>query len=314
MTRPDPRLMAAMTGAVDLSALAARAKQPAQPAQPAEPAQAADSMPMPPPQTAPLGVVFDATEENFQVEVLQRSLEVPILIDFWAEWCGPCKQLSPVLEKLAQEGNGSWLLAKVDVDANQRLSSAFQIQSIPTVMAVVQGQLMEGFQGALPEAQLRKFVEALLKAAGAELPAGADGPNVDPRLMEADELLDQGDYDRADSLYEQVLAELPNDPIAVTGLAQSRLLRRTHGLDSDEVEAAAAANPDDVQAQLRAADMLMLDGFAEKAFDQVIDLVRRTSGDDRAAARDHLLGLFQLGDPNDPTILKARRGLANALF
>jgi putative thioredoxin len=243
-----------------------------------------------------------------------------VLIDFWAEWCQPCKQLSPALEKLAAEGAGSWVLAEVDVDANQRLAQAFRIQSIPTVMAAIGGQLMEGFQGALPEAQLRQFISAVLQAAGAEPPPaggadpGAAEPTFDPRLLEADERMDAADYDGAEALFREVLAEVPGDPVAMSGLAQTQLLRRTEGLDPAETVAAADAAPGDVAAQTRAADLELLDGRAGAAFARLVETVRRTSGSDRDTARQHLLGLFEIAAPDDPAVAKARRDLSAALF
>ncbi|MBA3524453.1 MAG: co-chaperone YbbN, partial [Geodermatophilaceae bacterium] len=144
-----------MAGALDLSALKARATAPPPPpARPGAPANA-----------APAGVtVIDVDEASFQSEVIDRSMQVPVVLDLWADWCQPCKQLSPILEKLAAEGGGSWILAKLDVDANQRIAAALRAQSIPAVKAVWQGQLVAEFTGAVPEAQAREFIAALLEA------------------------------------------------------------------------------------------------------------------------------------------------------
>ena len=140
-----------MSGAVDLAAVKARSEAAARAADNATP--------------APGGYVVEVTEATFQAEVIDRSFQVPVLIDLWADWCQPCKQLSPILERLAAEAGGTWILAKIDVDANPRISQALQVQSIPTVFAAIGGQLVPGFQGALPEPQVREFVDALVKAA-----------------------------------------------------------------------------------------------------------------------------------------------------
>ena len=320
MSQPNARIPAAFAGAVDLSALAARASRPAPPSQAPGQGPAAEGGPTgggsPDAATSGGQYVIDVNEENFQTEVLERSVRTPVLIDFWADWCEPCKQLSPALEKLAAEGGGSWILAKVDVEANQRLAQAFKIQSIPTVMAVVNGQLMEGFQGALPEPQLRQFVAALLEAAGSDPAAAGEPaePALDPRLVEADEAMDAGDLERAESLFREVLAEVPADAVASSGLAQTLLFSRTTGVDPEQAVAAADAAPDDVAAQTRAADVELLDGRAQDAFARLVDTVRRTSGADRDAARQHLLGLFEIAAPDDPAVAKARRDLATALF
>ena len=299
----DPRITSSIftRGAVDLSALRTPAPTPA-------PAKSG------PPAGAPGGSVggvsvIDVTEATFQAEVLERSLSTPVIVDFWAEWCEPCKQLSPVLERLAVEGGGAWVLAKIDVDANPRIAQMFRVQGIPMVYAVVGGQPIDAFSGVVPEAQLRQWIQAVLKAGGVTVAEPED-----PRLDEADDALMSGDLDAAERAYRKILAESPADAAAEAGLAQVGLARRVAGADPQGAIAAAQANPDDVDAQLLAADIEVLSGMAEQAYKRLVDLVRRTSGDDREKVRQHLVGLFTIAGPDDPAVASARRALASALF
>jgi putative thioredoxin len=249
------------------------------------------------------------TEATFQSEVLERSLSTPVVVDFWAEWCEPCKQLSPVLERLAAEGAGAWVLAKVDVDANPRIAQMFRVQGIPMVYAVVGGQPVDAFSGVVPEAQLRQWIQAVLKAGGA-----AVAEPEDPRLDEADDALMSGDLDAAEQAYRKILADAPADAAAEAGLAQVGLARRVAGADPQAALAAAQAAPDDVEAQLLAADIEVLSGLAEQAYARLVSLVRRTAGDDREKVRQHLVSLFTVAGPDDPAVASARRALASALF
>jgi putative thioredoxin len=254
-------------------------------------------------------IVIDVTEATFQSEVLERSLSTPVIVDFWAEWCQPCKQLSPVLEKLALEGDGAWVLAKVDVDANQRLAQMFRVQGIPMVFAIVGGQPVDAFSGVVPEPQLRQWIDAILKAGGVEV----ERPE-DPRMTDADDALMAGDLDAAEQAYKKILAESPADAAAEAGLAQVTLARRAAGVDPNAALAAAQANPDDLAAQLLAADVEVLSGFAERAYTRLVDLVRRSTGEDRETIRRHLVSLFAVAGPDDPAVSSARRALAGALF
>jgi putative thioredoxin len=254
-------------------------------------------------------IVIDVTEATFAEEVVQRSMTTPVVIDFWAEWCGPCKQLSPVLERLAYEGGGSWVLAKVDVDANQRLAAMFRVQSIPTVYAVVGGQPVDAFNGVIPESQLRQWIAAVLQAGG----VAVEQPE-DPRFADADEALVTGDLAAAEAAYRKILADAPADAGAEAGLAQVELLRRVEGKDPAAVIAAADAAPDDVEAQGLAADVEVLSGDAAGAYARLVELVRRTSGAEREAARARLISLFTVAGPDDPAVATARRALASALF
>jgi putative thioredoxin len=298
-----------IAGAIDLSSL----KKPAAP-----PAGAP---------TSTSAHVIDVSEATFEAEVLQRSMTVPVLIDFWADWCGPCKQLSPVLERMAEADAGAWVLAKIDVDANPSLSTQLQIQSIPTVLLALGGRLIQGFTGALPERDVRSFLDQVLAAAqqaglpgAAGEPVAADaaapaGPPPEPELIEAEDALSREDYAAALAAYDALLLRKPNDPEGIAGKAWAGLLHRTAGI-SDPREALAAADraPDDIAAQTTAADVEILGEQIDAAIARLVGLVRRTSGDERDAVRVHLLGLLDALDPQDPRVLAGRRSLANALF
>ncbi|MEV6344886.1 tetratricopeptide repeat protein [Actinoplanes sp. NPDC051851] len=308
----DPRTTPSIftRGAVDLSAL--RPSAPAKPAAPSRPAASGEApaggVPGTVPGLAPTTII-DVTETNFQTEVLERSVTTPVLLDFWADWCEPCKQLSPILERLAVEAQGTWVLGKVDVDANPRLAQVFRVQGIPMVLAVIGGQPVEGFTGVLPESQIRQYVDAVLKAAGVAVEAPED-----PRLDAADDALMVGDLDAAEAAYRKILAESPADAAAESGLAQVELYRRIEGQDPASVLARAAADPEDVEAQRLAADVEVLNGQADQAYARLVALVKRSAGDDREAVRKHLLSLFAVAGPDDPAVAGARRALASALF
>jgi putative thioredoxin len=322
VSRPDPRqaaqtaaLSRAMAGAVDLSALKARS----------EAAARQNAAPQPEGDGGGGRFVVDVTEQTFQADVLERSLQVPVVVDLWAEWCGPCKQLSPVLERLAGAGNGAWILAKVDVDANPRIAQAFGAQSIPMVVAVAGGQPVDAFTGALPEPQVKQWISALLDAlrermpaiAQAEAGAAANGAPAeepeDPRFTAAEEALERGDYAAAEAAYEQILAAEPANEQANAALAQVRFLARAEAADPSAVARADAA-PDDVDAQLAAADAEVATDRAEAAFNRLVATVARTAGDERDRVREHLVGLFELFPADDPRVSSARRALARALF
>jgi putative thioredoxin len=269
--------------------------------------------------------VIEVTEETFNTEVALRSRTTPVIVDLWADWCGPCKQLSPVLEKLANEANGAWVLAKIDVDANPRLAQAFQAQSIPMVVAIVGGQMVDAFLGAMPESQVRQWVTQVLAVAeqlGVEVAGGQPAGDTDeddadllpPALAAARDAMEAGDFDAAAAALEKAIADGPPDPLAKSWLAQVNLMRRVSAADPTAASRAAAAHPEDIDAQLLVADFAMAGGDAEQAFDRVLAVVKRSSGEERNKARLHLLDLFEVLPPDDDRVKKARTQLTLLLF
>jgi putative thioredoxin len=246
------------------------------------------------------------------------------VIDFWAEWCGPCKQLGPLLERLAEDYAGRFLLAKIDVDANQTLAAQFGIQSIPSVMAVVAGQLVPLFQGAVNEGQARQFLDQLILVAeqrfgivGGEAAPGEPASTAvrqDPTLAAAHDALDRGDLGGAIQAYQNVLSDQPGNLEAKLGLAQAELLQRVQDKDPQAVRAAAAQEPENIQAQLDAADLDLVGGHVEDAFGRLVATVGRTAGDGRDRVRRHLLDLFEVVGAEDPRVAKARVALSRVLF
>ena len=314
MTDPTPG--AVLRGAVDLSSLRSR---PATQAAPGTSSQVA-------PDGGP-SLVFDATDDTF-AQVLELSRTVPVVVDLWAEWCGPCKQLSPILEKVVQELGGRLVLAKVDVDANPQLAQGFRAQSIPMVVALVAGQPVPLFTGAVPEAQVREVFGQLLQLAAqhgvtgtvpmGETDAVADGADepapLPPLHQAAFDAIEAGDYTTAIASYEAALAENPRDEEARAGLGQVRLLARVQELDLQETRAAAAAAPHDVAAQLAVADLDVAGGHVDDAFDRLLTLFAELPSDERAPVRERLLELFGLIGDADARVVRARGRLASLLF
>ncbi|MFE1292818.1 tetratricopeptide repeat protein [Streptomyces sp. NPDC058751] len=323
----QPRNMS-MSGVVDLAAVKAAQEAKAK----AEQARAEAARQGGGGAVTPASLVIDVDEARFEQDVLQRSTEVPVVIDFWAEWCEPCKQLSPLLERLAVEYDGRFVLAKIDVDANQMLMQQFGVQGIPAVFAVVAGQALPLFQGAAAEAQIRGTLDQLVQVAeqrfgltgltvdasaapggspaAQEVPAGP----YDALLEAAVQALDAGDFGGAVQAYKNVLVDDPGNTEAKLGLAQAELLQRVQGLDPQRVRRDAAEKPSDAAAQIAGADLDLVGGHVEDAFGRLIDTVRRTAGDDRDAVRLRLLELFEVVGADDPRVVAARRALARALF
>jgi putative thioredoxin len=247
--------------------------------------------------------VIDVTEAEFQTKVLEASKTAPVVVDFWATWCGPCKTLSPILERAANAPESGFTLAKIDVDQNQRVSQAFGVQSIPTVIAFKDGRPVDMFTGAIPEPQVRDFISRLVP------------PKADPRVVEVEALIDAGQIETAKARLNAILETEPTNQEAALTLA---------GLLIEEGEHEEALNLLDRQAptaevrQMRAAARLLSQGEStisdpEAALPRLLAQVE-AGGDERDPARLSMIDLFDLLGPEHPLTLEYRRRLASALF
>jgi putative thioredoxin len=298
-------------GAIDLSAMGAAPGARPQ----SSSAAAADS-----------AYAYAVDEGNFQ-GTLEASMKAPVLLVFYSPSRMPASvQLAQDFRTLSGEFEGRFLAGLVDVDAVPAIASAMQIPSVPLVVVVLDGRPMPLLQDVVPLTELRAALTQILQqftAQGvtgrhqprvAEHPAGDDEPYVDPRYAAAQDALGEGDIDRAVAEYQKLVTANPADAEAIAGLAMAQVLQRTLGADLNAARSAAAANPDDVDAQTLVADLDLLGGHVDDAFNRLIDLVRRTAGDERDRARQHLLGLFAAVGNADPRVLRARQNLASALF
>ncbi|RAV08353.1 co-chaperone YbbN [Mycolicibacterium sp. GF69] len=286
-----------MAGAVDLSAL----KQPSS-------AGDGDA-------SAPAGGV-EVTETNLEDEVLVRSNQVPVVVLLWSPRSDASVQLGDALAELATADAGKWSLATVNVDVVPRVAQMFGVQAIPTVVALAAGQPLSSFQGMQPPEQLRRWIDSLLNAVAGKLPGSGEAgepEEVDPELAQARSHLDAGDFEAARTAYQAILDANPTHAEAKGAVRQIAFLQRATTREPETIAAADAA-PDDIELALAAADVEVLQQNVAAAFDRLIGLVKRTSGDDRTTVRTRLIELFDLFDPADPEVIAGRRKLANALY
>jgi putative thioredoxin len=296
-------------GAIDLSAL----KQPA--ARPGQPAAGGGSY------------VVDITEQNFQTEALQASMTYVVVLSLWSPRSPQSESFNALLGNVISQYGGQIVLAQVDIDANPTIAEALQAQAVPLVVGLVKGQPVPLFQGTVDEAEARRYFDELVNVAtqngvtgraqpAGEAPAAAEEVEEpeDPRFAAADEAFAASDFDTAVAEYEKLQAQYPADTEISERLAGVRLLARTQGADLQAARKAAADAPDDLDAQMLVADLDVSGGHVDDAFDRLIQLVKRTSDDDRERVRQRLLDLFTVVGVADPRVATARRALASALF
>lgn len=289
-------------------------------------------------------LIKDVSEADFMAEVVERSQEVPVIVDFWAPWCGPCKQLGPALEKLVTEAKGAVVMAKVNVDEAQMIAGQLQIQSIPTVYAFYKGQPIDGFQGALPPSELKTFIDRVVQASGGDASGG-----LDEAIAAADEMLEQGSAADALQIFSAILEEEPENAGAYGGLVRAHIalgdldqaeavlngapiaISTAPALEAAHAQLALArqaqeagpvadlaakveADPTDLQARFDLAQALYAGGETEAAVDQLLELFRRDREWNEGAAKTQLFTIFEALKANDPVVLNGRRKLSSMIF
>ena len=252
--------------------------------------------------------------ENLSTEILPLSLVRPVIILMWSSRSSESVEMIKTLGKLETDYQGAFALARVDVDANPEVGQAFQTKSVPYAVAIIAEQMVPLFEQSYPEAQVKMVIDKVLTLASEQGIGEAPAEQIEPEETEALDALESGDYIKAEAAYKKWLARKPAENLAKLGLAQTQLLIRTEGLDLNAVVAQSALTPTDVDLQLRAADVEIVNGGVEAAFSRLLHAIKATTGDERTKVKNHLLQLFALVDPSDPRLVAARKELASALF
>ncbi len=257
---------------------------------------------------------IEVTVENLSNEILPLSLVRPVIVLMWTSRSPESVEMVKTFGKLETDYKAAFSLARVDIDANPEVAQAFQTKSVPYAVAIIAEQMVPLFEQAYPEAQVKLVIDKVLTLSSEQGVGEAPVEQVEPEETDAINALESGDYIAAEAAYKKWLARKPNENFAKLGLAQTQLLIRTEGLDLNTVIAQSTAAPTDIDLQLMAADVEIVNGGVEAAFTRLLHAVKATTGDDRTKIKNHLLGLFALVDPSDPRLTAARKELASALF
>lgn len=257
---------------------------------------------------------IEITPENLTNEFLALSKTKPVVLICWSPRSPESQEAVAILGKLALADQGSWVLGRVDVDAQQQVAQALQTRAVPFAVAIINEQMVPLFEQPYPEAQIRMVIEKVLALAAEQGVGGAPAEKIEPEEEEAIAALDAGDYAKAEAAYKKLLARKPNDNFAILGLAQTQLMARTDGIDGAKVMQDASAQPDDIAIQMQCADIEIVSGYLEPAFARLLRLIPLFDGAEKKLVKDRLIELFALVDPADPRVIKARAALANALF
>ena len=263
--------------------------------------------------TTPLPGI-EVSVENLSSDILPLSLVRPVIVLMWSPRSAESVEMIKVLGKLEVDYKGAFALARVDIEAHPQVAQAFQTKAVPYAVAIIAEQMVPLFEQSYPEAQVRMVMDKVLTLASEQGIGQAPVEQMEAEEIEAMDALEAGNYVAAEAAYKKWLSRKPSENLAKLGLAQTQLLMRTEGLELSEVIEQSALNPSDIQLQLKAADVEIVNGGVEAAFARLIHAVRATSGDERTTVKDHLLNLFALVDQSDPRLVAARKELASALF
>jgi putative thioredoxin len=257
---------------------------------------------------------IEITPENLTNEFLSLSKAKPVVLICWSPRSPESQEVVAILGKFALADQGSWVLGRVDVDAQPQVAQALQTRAVPFAVAIINEQMVPLFEQPYPEEQIRMVIDKVLALAAEQGVGGAPAEKIEPEEEEAIAALDAGDYAKAEAAYKKLLARKPNDNFAILGLAQTQLMARTDGIDGAKVMQDASAQPDDIAIQLQCADIEIVSGYLEPAFARLLRLIPLFDGTEKKLVKDRLIELFALVDPADPRVIKARAALANAIF